>query len=128
MSLPTASKTPSPGRQALRDAGATARWVARGARAWITFKPGSRPRRAARNLALTSIRFVLARGFLVDGVRRLVDRFPTLTRRQPKFLADLIASAARSLALNGVFSERERFVQMRLKTALKKERTDAHRY
>ena len=41
-----------------------ARWVLRGSWAWITLKPGSRPRRTARKLVGAAVRFVLARPLL----------------------------------------------------------------
>jgi FkbM family methyltransferase len=37
----------------LRSASRTARWFARGSRAWLTLRPGSRPRRVARRLRIT---------------------------------------------------------------------------
>jgi len=92
-------------------AGGAAGWFARGARAWITFKPGSRPRRTARNIVLKLVRFVLAQPFLASIMRRVLRRLP-----MPK-LAALLAAVGRP---DGDFTEREQFIHVRLKAALEK--------
>jgi hypothetical protein len=98
-----------------------ARWFVRGAGAWITFKPGSRPRRMTRNLLPMSVQFVRARPFLADIARGLLRRLPRLRNYLRRILAARLPPAVRFTPfLDGLFSERERFVHMRLKAALKK--------
>jgi len=91
----------------------------RGGWAWASFRPGSRPRRMARSLALKAVGFIVARPLLVGSVRRMIEPFPRLRNYQRKFLAGLFASSDGSRsAQTGLFSERDRFVYIKLKTAL----------
>jgi len=68
ISLPTAT-------QRSRASGLTAggaRWFALGVWTWITFKPGSRPRRLARHSVVAAITFLVARPRLARPARRLL--------------------------------------------------------
>ena len=69
-----------------------ARLVLRGSWAWISLKPGSRPRRTAGELLKAALRFTLARPRLARIVGPLLPRHP----------------------LDDARSERERFVHARL--------------
>jgi len=97
------------------------RWFFDGFWAWITFKPGSRTWRMARNLALALIRLVVTWPFLARFLRSQLERFPMLKKYQRQILANIFAPAIRSEpAPVGPFSERDRFVLARLTAALQK--------
>jgi hypothetical protein len=97
------------------------RWFFNGFWAWITFKPGSRTWRMARNLALALIRLVVTWAFLARFLRSQLERFPMLKKYQRQILANIFAPAIRSEpAPVGPFSERDRFVLARLTAALQK--------
>ncbi|MCO5144949.1 MAG: FkbM family methyltransferase [Aquamicrobium sp.] len=62
----------APARKAVE----TARWFKGGVHAWLTLKPGSRPRRTARRLATGLARRILARPRLSRQARRIIGVLP----------------------------------------------------
>ncbi|WP_334150909.1 methyltransferase domain-containing protein [Hyphomicrobium sp.] len=56
------------------------RWFAQGVRAWITFKPGSRPHRFTQRTIEKTARFVLARPRLAGVASRILRLLPRLDR------------------------------------------------
>ena len=101
----------------------SATWYLRGLWAWITLKPGSRPRRTAGKLLQIVARFVLARPLLARFLGPLLTSFPGLKRR---IFFHFPAHPALAFIINAeppfgaLWSERERFVHARLKAALEK--------
>ena len=82
-------------------------WALRGSWAWITLKPGSRPRRAARKLVGAAVSFVVAQ--------------PLLARIRGKRSLDVRSSERQGTpSLDALSSEREQFVHARLRAALEK--------
>ena len=65
----------------LRSAGRFVRWLVSGTAAWVTFRPGSRPRRTARWIANGIVRRALARPWLARHARTFLGNFPGLERR-----------------------------------------------
>jgi hypothetical protein len=59
----------------------TVRWLARGLWAWITLKPGTRPRRAARKAVIVLAGYVSARPRLVALAKPLLALVPSLNAR-----------------------------------------------
>ena len=55
--------------------------VVRGARAWLQFKPGSRPHRLAHRMIRSIAQFVLSRPTLASAARALLVRHPKLAAR-----------------------------------------------
>jgi hypothetical protein len=103
----------------LRSMTVAARRFVRGSRAWMTLEPSSRPRRAVRNASLSTARFVLARPELTRIVRRPLQRFPVLKSLQRRTFNVLLGANAVPTS-DSSFSEREQFVQTRLKAALER--------
>jgi len=103
----------------LRSIGGAARWFLRGSWAWITLRPGSRPRRTIRSMLLRTLRFVLARPNLTRIARQPLERFPLLKSFKRLAFAVLLAKDVAPPS-RGIFSERERFVHARLEAALKR--------
>lgn len=64
-----------------------ARWFVHGMWAWLTLKPGSRPRRMARRGVVALARFLLARPRLAEPARRLLQRFPAIEGRMRVMLS-----------------------------------------
>ena len=101
----------------------SATWFLHGLRAWVTLKPGSRPRRTLRKLLQSAARFVLARPLLVPFLGPLLTSFPGLKRRiffhfpAHPALASIINAEP---PFGALWSEREQFVHARLKAALEK--------
>jgi FkbM family methyltransferase len=58
-----------------------ARWLARGTWAWMTLKPGSRPRRAARRISLGLANRIIAWPRGAAFTKRLLSHFPALKDR-----------------------------------------------
>jgi hypothetical protein len=58
-----------------------ARNVASRAWAWLTLRPGSRPRRIARRWSVVGARYFIARPLLVRPARPLLRRFPAIAAR-----------------------------------------------
>ena len=101
----------------------SATWFVQGLRAWLTLRPGSRPRRTARKLLQSAARFLFARPLLARFLGPLLTSLPGLKRRIffhfPAHPA--LASTVNAVPPFGVlWSERERFVHARLKAALGK--------
>lgn len=65
----------------LRLAGKFARWFIRGSIAWLTFKPGSRPRRVCRSLLVWSMHKIYSRPILMTQIFKILNKFPKLKRR-----------------------------------------------
>ncbi|WP_421873076.1 FkbM family methyltransferase [Nitratireductor rhodophyticola] len=65
----------------LRALSSHVRWFMRGSWAWLTLKPGSRPRRLASTILVKAARFVLSRPKLARPVKQLLQRMPVLDRR-----------------------------------------------
>jgi len=57
------------------------RWLISAACAWVTFKPGSRPRRTARSVVGRSARLISRVPLLADISRRCIGRFPFIADR-----------------------------------------------
>lgn len=100
-----------------------AQWFIPRAWGWITFRPGSRPRRTARKLVMAAVLFVLNRPPLARILNPLLEHLPKLKRRilihlPVERVPDLFVKSA--LSLEVLSSERERFVHARLKAALEK--------
>ena len=68
---------PAPSPHAKRSVG----WFLRGAWAWLTLKPGSRPRRMAWPILAGLAGRLVAHPLLADLLRRLLVRFPRLRER-----------------------------------------------
>ena len=64
-----------------RGAGRGARWLVRGSWAWISVRPGTRPRRMARRSGLAAARYLLAKPQLARPIRWLLRRSPTIEQR-----------------------------------------------
>ncbi|WP_298220053.1 class I SAM-dependent methyltransferase [Halothiobacillus sp.] len=67
--------------KSLRLAGKFARWFVRGSIAWLTFKPGSRPRRMIRSALIKTMATVQTRPRLKRFVLKVLNRFPRLKQR-----------------------------------------------
>jgi glycosyltransferase involved in cell wall biosynthesis/SAM-dependent methyltransferase len=65
----------------LRDTRRATRWFAHGTRAWLTLKPGSRPKRIAARGVVLAARFCRARPPLANVARRALRWFPTIEAR-----------------------------------------------
>src|SRR5258707_9571427 len=65
----------------LRNTRRAARWFAHGTWAWLTLKPGSRPRRIAARGVVLAVRFCRARPPLANVARRALRWFPTIEAR-----------------------------------------------
>lgn len=65
----------------LRLIGKFARWFLRGSIAWVTFKPGSRPRRIMRSALVSSMAAVQSRPRLESLASKLLNPFPRLKQR-----------------------------------------------
>jgi len=65
----------------LRLAGKFARWFVRGSIAWLTFKPGSRPRRMMRSAIISSMAVVQTRPRMKHYALMVLERFPRLKQR-----------------------------------------------
>jgi hypothetical protein len=102
----------------LRSLGRAIHWFGRGSWAWITLRPGSRPRRTVRSMLLRTLRFVLARRNLTRIARRPLERFPLLRSFKRRAFAVLLANTAPPS--DSIFSERERFVHASLEAALER--------
>lgn len=59
----------------------TESYLVRGARAWVSFKPGSRPHRMARGAARAAADAILRRPRLASAARALLSRSPRLAQR-----------------------------------------------
>ncbi|MFC6486747.1 methyltransferase domain-containing protein [Nitratireductor sp. GCM10026969] len=98
------------------------RWFVNGSRAWLTLKPGTRPRRVARALIVRLERFVLARPWSAAGAKWLLRRLPppleTRLRRtvRPPAPAPVIQQEGEQVLPS--LSPRARQVHAMLKTAL----------
>jgi len=68
-------------RGLLRSADRSVRWLARGSRAWMTFRHGSRPHRVVWWGGRAIARYILMRPRLAQRIRRLLQRFPALEKR-----------------------------------------------
>jgi hypothetical protein len=62
----------------LRSTRGAARWFVGGTWAWVTVKPGSRPRRVAARCVVGAVRFCRARPTLTNMVRRTLRWLPTV--------------------------------------------------
>lgn len=71
----------------LRATAQTSRWAASGAHAWLTLRPGSRPRRAARRLVDMLTRYVLVRPWLTKKVKRLIRLAPPIVEERIRSIA-----------------------------------------
>jgi hypothetical protein len=108
----------------LRNINGASRWFVRGARAWITLRPGSRPHRLAQKIVLNAAAFVLARPLLAATARGLLRGFPFLMPARGKIRSALFSSAfRRGAGGQSHITERERFVQLRLRAALNRTAT-----
>jgi len=65
----------------LRGASKLGRWVYDGSRAWVSFRPGSRPHRAARRAMADTVTWVRMRPRLAGYAVRAIQRVPALERR-----------------------------------------------
>jgi SAM-dependent methyltransferase len=65
----------------LRSISRKARWLSHGVWAWLTLKPGTRPRRVARSILTRTAYFLLARPYLALPAKKAVRFFPQLERR-----------------------------------------------
>lgn len=65
----------------LRLTGNIGRWLVRGSVAWLTFAPGSRPRRVSRRTLRWALNKVSANQRLNALARKWVNRFPRLKQR-----------------------------------------------
>lgn len=89
---------------------AVARRLVRGSVAWLTFRPGSRPRRVARRVGIAAARYVLALPFLALTARQLLRRFPAVRGRWRMMLLRVAEPhqfqlAGLSAHARGVYSE-----------------------
>lgn len=60
----------------LRDAGTTVRWLGDGAEAWLKLRPGSRPHRVTRQLAIRLAQYILAKPRIADHSNKVVSLLP----------------------------------------------------
>lgn len=65
----------------LRDIARTAQWLISGGRAWVMFRPGSRPRRIIRRVVGESIRMISRQRLLAEFSKRGVRKFPFIADR-----------------------------------------------
>lgn len=65
----------------LRIARSVASWLVCRTWAWLTLRPGSRPRRIARQSSVVLARYFIARPHLVRPVKPLLRRFPEIEER-----------------------------------------------
>src|SRR5271168_5292099 len=89
----------------LTNVGGTTRWFVRGCLAWISCKPGTRPRRFVRLCSVTVVRYFLARPRLARPTRRLLRRFPAVERPLRKILvspADTPSARLQNFTQHGV--------------------------
>jgi hypothetical protein len=72
--------------------------IVRGGTSWVQFKPGSRPRRVLRRMAVSAALFVLDRPRLVPFARRAIDQFPPLRQRLGQMIVHTTGLGEPSLA------------------------------
>jgi len=65
----------------LRQGGGFARWFVRGSVAWLTFAPGSRPRRVIRTALIWAMKMVRSHPKLGGIALTLINKFPRLKQR-----------------------------------------------
>lgn len=90
----------APARKAVE----TARWFKGGVHAWLTLKPGSRPRRTAQRLATGLARRILASPRLSRQARRIIGIFPLSVEARLRSLVmggGAAASARSKVAFSG---------------------------
>jgi O-antigen chain-terminating methyltransferase len=108
----------------LRFSSRRGRWFARGSIAWLTLKPGSRPRRIARRTALAFMSFILMRPRLKRTALRLAKYIPPMESRVRAMMQSKPASPAALVQFDGrpptaaTMSCRARHVYVQLKAAL----------
>jgi SAM-dependent methyltransferase len=87
----------------------------RGSWAWLTLKPGSRPRRVARRGGVAVARFFLARPRLAQPAQGLLRRFPAINQRLRTMLPP--AETSRTPILSDL-SPRAREIYFQLRAAI----------
>ncbi len=112
----------------LRTLADSTKWLVRGSWAWLTLKPGSRPRRVAKPILVKSARYVLARPKLARPLKRALQRMPVLDKRlrviiasTPSFFASL-PNAGNSIE---DLSPRGRAIHRQLSEAIEKRRRES---
>lgn len=112
----------------LRALSRSARWFLQRSWAWLTLKPGSRPRRVARAILIKSGRYVLARPKLARPLKQALQRMPVLDKRlrviiasTPSFFASL-PNAGNSIE---DLSPRGRAIHRDLSEAIEKRRRES---
>lgn len=112
----------------LRALSYAARWFLQRSWAWLTLKPGSRPRRVAKAILVNSARYVLARPKLARPLKQALQRMPVLDKRlrvmivsTPSFFASL-PSAGNSIE---DLSPRGRAIHRQLSEAIEKRRRES---
>ena len=98
-------------------------WLAAGTYAWVTLKPGSRPRRMARHGAYRLASFLRARPRLARPVRYLLHRFPDMECRVRQILGTMPGSPTRPWPRSNELQElspRARQIYAELKTAIER--------
>ena len=92
--------------------------------AWLTFKPGSPPRRMARRSSVVLARYFLARPVLMRPAKPLLRRFPAIEERLRMMLSS--SEAARRASIPSSLSDlslHARTVYAELKAAMAKVET-----
>jgi len=100
-------------------------WFLSGSFAWLTLKPGSRPRRVMRSAVVSSMAAIQSRPHLNRFALKVLNRFPSLKQhlRSIRFQHSLVSLpiAAPTIHLyKAELSPRVRQIYIDLKTAMEK--------
>ncbi|MBU2755767.1 class I SAM-dependent methyltransferase [Acidithiobacillus sp. CV18-3] len=115
----------------LRLAGKFARWFVRGSKAWLTFAPGSRPRRVCRKALVWLMNKVRENPKLKTKSVIWLNKHPSLKQRlkriafaQPPAASDFLVTDIRTENISDL-SPRARQIYLRLNAALEKVNKDS---
>lgn len=118
----------------LRQVGQAARWFICGSKAWLTFAPGSRPRRVLRNGLIWGVDKVRSKPVLKAWALKALSKFPRLQQRlrnitlgqagrsHPLYLAKLSASQCNEIQH---FPSRVGQIHADLKAAIEKNKKES---
>ena len=115
----------------LRWAGNVARWFVRGSIAWLTFAPGSRPRRILRRVLISIKSGISHRPLLKAVVARLLSLFPQIDQRlrligNPRFSKHLDTSFSTEEGIEEInnLTPRARQIYLDLKASIEQRRKE----
>ncbi len=115
----------------LRWAGNIARWFVRGSIAWLTFAPGSRPRRILRRMLISIQSGLYDRPLLKAVVARMLSLFPQIDQRlrligNPRFSEHLDTSFSTEDGIEDInnLTPRARQIYLDLKASIEQRRKE----